>query len=76
VNDSFSSDSIIHIHSLGKDWANLREHAPPYKKKGRMGHRDHHERHGPGTDRDGPEAPKIRNHPEAEDSAEGFEITI
>ena len=76
MKDAFSYDSVLHIHSLGKEWANLRQHDPPYRKRGKAGHREH-EHHGPGTEHEEPPAnEKNRDHPEVKDGAEGFEITV
>jgi hypothetical protein len=76
LKSSFPVDSVLHIQSLGKEWANLGRHGPPYRKRGKITSGEH-ERHGPGADHEEPPAPeKSRDHPEAKDGAEGFEITV
>jgi hypothetical protein len=76
LKSSFSYDSVLQIQSLGKEWANLRRYDPPYPKRDKTSYRERG-RHGPRAELEEPPAQEPnRDHPEAKDGAEGFEITV
>jgi hypothetical protein len=76
VKNSFSSDSIVTIQAIGREWAMPGRHGPPFVKRFKGPYRDHEGRKPPDRHEHPPSEERSDGPPKEAAPGEGFEITI
>jgi hypothetical protein len=78
VSGGSSYDSIISIHSIGKDWGRLPHREPFYIKRSKDRRKDHHGHNVLQADGGQDSPPSEEQHDAAKEKnhSEGFEITV